>query len=459
MSFSKVTLAMSFVLFPLLVIASDSTAEKAERRMDVFNVDESYHQQIREFLEKGVRPQDSQANEYFTDEELAALEQQREMLRGRIGGRETHSRWFEGVNLHPHENLENNPYWQSAKEASQQTNYQLGHHIQQLSGITSREAGFFSGSDSTEASDTGRASKYVFISFSMPRSVIQDVLEQAAHDNAHVFINGLKPGHRGIQETMFELRDIAQEIDNPPVTRFNPDAFLELGIDRVPTIAKVSGGKAMLVSGITNFEWLSERSAETGNRVHRFDDQGPTSEVIEPSLIEEIQRRLAAIDWEQKQQDAIRNFWGNQTFHHLPKASESDEWFIDPTVRVTDDIVNPRGDQLAYAGQTLNPLNHATTNLTIYVFDGKDIEQINWLAEQLDGPRKRGQVMLISSRFNQKDGWEHLEILRGMFNSEVYLLPEEMVKRFQLSGLPARVETDLNKGLLHVKQFKLGDDA
>ena len=199
---------------------------------------------------------------------------------------------------------------------------------------------------------------------------------------------------------------------------------------------------------------MEERAEELEDGLTNLGVQGPVRPVEEKSLLLEIQERLSNIDWEAKKKAAIDNFWRKKEFHHLPKAQEDDEWFIDPTIKVTKDIVNPRGDQLAYKGQVLNPLNHATTNLVIYAFDAKDMDQLNWVLKKLKEPQP-GQVMLMTSRLDKERGWKHLDAIRGTFKQDVYLLPEEIVSKFQLSALPARISTDLEKGLLQVKQFKL----
>lgn len=421
-------------------------------RMSILEMSEEQKALLQKYAEEGAVQYDAKkAQDVLSGEDRAVFQKQRELLREALSKRS--GKWFDGVNINPTEQ-QDNPYFKAAESAVRLSQSRLPSAIADLSGISQQEAATFNGDAGAGDSAVIPGGKAIFASFSMNDTELKSVLEQASKEDAQVFFKGLKRGHKDIMQTMNEMRRIGSDLEKPPYTRFHPEAFEVYGVTQVPTVIYFSDKKVVLASGTTSFDWLEERAEELEDGLTNLGVQGPVRHVEEKSLLLEIQERLSNIDWEAKKKAAIDNFWRKKEFHHLPKAQEDDEWFIDPTIKVTKDIVNPRGDQLAYEGQVLNPLNHATTNLVIYAFDAKDMDQLNWVLKKLKEPQP-GQVMLMTSRLDKERGWEHLDAIRGTFKQDVYLLPEEIVSKFQLSALPARISTDLEKGLLQVKQFKL----
>jgi len=424
-----------------------------QERMQLFEVDPRYRAQLERLLNEGVSSRARAPQDRFSSADRELLLQQQEILREQLESL-PNNRWFDGINIDPREQMDN-LYYGSANELVQQTQSRLPAAIQSVSGISASEAGMFTADNSHSEQAEDGSFKALYISFSMTDDALRAALEEARDAGAQVFLNGLKPGHRGIQETMVAIQEVATGIENPPFTRFHPEAFDRFGITQVPTMMIHQNGKSVLASGITNFKWLEERLEDESSGVTHLGAYGPTAEVQERNLLEEIQERLAEIDWEEKQRQAVANFWNNQEFFELPKATADEEWYIDPTIRVVEDIVNPRGDVLAHAGQVVNPLHQATANLAIYIFDGQDIEQVEWLIHELSTAETPAQTMLITSRLDRQNGWEHLEVIRGMFRQEVYLLPEEIISKFQITALPALVQTDLEKGMMRINQFQL----
>lgn len=52
--------------------------------------------------------------------------------------------------------------------------------------------------------------------------------------------------------------------------------------------------------------------------------------------------------------------------------------FIDPSIKVNQDIVTPEGHILARKGTLLNPLSQINYNKTLFFFDGDDRNQVAW---------------------------------------------------------------------------------
>jgi hypothetical protein len=66
-------------------------------------------------------------------------------------------------------------------------------------------------------------------------------------------------------------------------------------------------------------------------------------------------------------------------------------------------------------------------------------------------------MVLMTSRVDQKKGWEHMDALRLHFKSEVYVMPKEIVKRFKLGALPVFISPDMKKKVFKVEQYSMED--
>lgn len=317
-----------------------------------------------------------------------------------------------------------------------------------LEGVNGDELASISG-DQTAQSDSLKA---IFVSFSMTNKELYDAFSEAGQTGAEIYFNGMHPDDENIGQTMRRLQNMAGDIKERPSARFHPKAFEEFEVRSVPYMISLSKGKVLSVAGILNFAWLDEKGAEKQGRQH-FGTQGAVRPVIERNLLEEIELRLSRIDFEEKKKQAVAKFWSKQKFIQLPRAQKEDAWMIDPTVKVTKDIVNPKGEVLARKGDIVNPLDTVPALNTYILFNARDIKQLEWAYAQKTSGKLVGTVMFLSSELDAEKGWDHLSALREQFKQEIYMVPKEMVERFNITGLPAIVSTDLERKMLKVQQF------
>lgn len=296
--------------------------------------------------------------------------------------------------------------------------------------------------------------KAIFISFSMSERDIREAMKVAANTGAQLFLNGMHPNHTGIQDTIRLLQRIGAKLDIKPDVRFKPRYFEQYDVKAVPTLIYKTPDKTLIADGLLNIQWLETKS-NTSKVTGDIGNFGPVTEVLEESIIETFRKRMAGYDWSGKKEAAIDGFWKKQQFETLPRAAKSESWFIDPTVKVTKDITTPDGQQLAKAGQIINPLAQEHTPLTMYVFDPTDIKQLEWVDTAIKRDDTSTQVMVMFSQLNKKDGWKHLEALRAHLNRELYQLPNELVKKFDLSGLPAKISTISSKRVFKIEQVMI----
>jgi conjugal transfer pilus assembly protein TraW len=298
----------------------------------------------------------------------------------------------------------------------------------------------------------------IFVSFSMTPKELRDAFEEADEHGAELYFNGLHPDDHSITDTMARIRQIMTGSKAFPRARFHPKAFIELNVSQVPMLVHAQTGNVAYASGILNFDWLKREMDYTAG-VTNLGRQGPTSAVIEENIVSVMKQRMANIDMDKKKRDAVANFWKKQDFVTLPSAEEHKVFYIDPTVQVSSDIVNPRGDVLARAGQRINPLHKAPTKNTYYLFDASREGHTQWAASKVRPPGVDGVQMFMTATIRQHDGWDHLSSVRSTLNREVHLIPQELVDRFHISALPAIVSTDLTRGVLRVEQINIHEES
>lgn len=324
------------------------------------------------------------------------------------------------------------------------------------------DANQYAGLQAADTTDTKNRSatiapdalKALFVSFSMSDRELKEAFIAASEHGAEIYINGLHPDDENISQTMLRFRDLGSDIETKPSARFHPKAFEEFEVQSVPFMISMSKGKALSVSGLLNFGWLDEQGANEKGRID-FGIQGPTKPVIERNLLDDIQLKLSRVDFDAKKKAAVDNFWKKQNFVSLPQARKSESWYIDPTVKVTNDIVNSQGEVLARKGDIINPLASVPALNTYVLFNARDLKQLQWADRQRVSGTLIGTVMFMSSELDKEKGWDHLSNLRKHFKQEIYLLPKEMVERFNITSLPVIVSTDLNRKMLKVEQFAM----
>lgn len=297
--------------------------------------------------------------------------------------------------------------------------------------------------------------KAIFVSFEMQEAILLNIFREAARQGATVLFKGLGPSHENIMDALNQMRKYRSKIDTPPEAKFNVNLFEQYNIEQVPALIIKEGSKVSMVSGLSNMGYLqSEHNSREDDGFKDFGKKGPTMVVKERSILEEIKSRLDGLDMEKAKEQAVKNFWKKKGFSSLPRAKENSRHYIDPTVKTTSDITSPRGHKIAVAGQMTNPLDAGGAGLTIYIINPLDVAQVEWLSTQ-PMENHQGRVMLFFSELSQEKGWEHLNALRKQFNREFYQLPKLMIERFHIDGLPAKVETLMDKRVLEVKQFNI----
>jgi conjugal transfer pilus assembly protein TraW len=309
--------------------------------------------------------------------------------------------------------------------------------------------------DKTVVPHPGKPLKVVFVSFSLGDTALKGIFEEASgQDDVLLVFRGPKPGQK--LPTLFtDLKRLLKDIDPVPNIVIDPTRFQKWAVSSVPAMVVEADDKALLqVKGVSSVSWLNDKfkSGATGD----LGRLGEIFDIAEIDLLEEIKHRLAAIDWRQKQQQAIARFWDQQKFELLPVALEDRERVIDMTVTAPRNLTAPNGQLIIRAGQTVNPLDKMPFGLCLIVFDATETAQVQWV-RQLSCQDKKARVMYLATSVSRQDGWDGLKALETSLNSSVYLLTPDVRSRFQLQHIPSLIEQTGNR--LVVRERKLPASA
>jgi conjugal transfer pilus assembly protein TraW len=308
-------------------------------------------------------------------------------------------------------------------------------------------------SNALEPDKNGKPLRVIFISFSLGESVLKGIFEEASgQDDVLLVLRGPKPQQK-LPGLFANLKALLKDIDPIPNIVIDPTRFQKWGVTTVPEIVVEDQGKAMLrVKGVTSLAWLKSRQdAGRQGDLGRF---GEVYEIAEIDLLEEIKHRLAAMDWPQKQQQALARFWEKRQFEALPVALENRDRSVDLTVTAPRDIMAPNGNLILRAGQTVNPLDQLAFGLCLIVFDATQKAQVDTI-RQLTCRDKTARVLYLATQLPRQDGWQGLNTLETALNAPVYLLTSDVRQRFQLQKVPVLVEQSGNRVVVRERKITI----
>ena len=321
--------------------------------------------------------------------------------------------------------------------------------------------------------DAGRKTFVLYASTSLGEAGLLDILEEAAgRDDVLVVFRGMRPGQK-VHDFIREVHALARRFDEgkQPHIVIDPNRFRSAGVTVAPTLTleegsrlsdrlRLGNGRVLAkVRGVIGTAWLQSRmdkQKNDGAKTLDLGTHGPTREIAEVDLIEEMQRRVAQIDWVAKKREALARFWDHTTFHELPEATEDRSRQIDLTVTAPRDVTAPDGTVIVRAGQSVNPLEQLPFTQRLVIFDATRPAQVE-LAKRQGREAGQRRVTYISTRLDRAAGWEGLEKIETDLGAPVYLLTPDLRDRFRLEHVPAVVEAKDRRFV--IREFKVGTGA
>lgn len=303
----------------------------------------------------------------------------------------------------------------------------------------------------------------VFASFSLGDAAMKELMDDVAgRKDAVIVLRGVAPGE-SLAKGIARVQALAASRKVMPSIIINPTLFQEHKVFAVPTVVlltKTDKSKEYKVkskvTGISSVDWLQRKFAEN-NKVDQG-KLGPTRDISEPDIIEVAKEKLAAINWDEKKRNAIKNFWKNQKFIALPTAKATSKRIIDPSVIVARDITAADGKVIVKAGTSINPLEVREFTQALIVINPNDSWQVSFAkskATELLKNTNIRSVSYIATELNIEDGWKSYTRITDSLAAPIFLLTPDVKNRFDIRATPS-VVTSFDKKF-EVTEFKKGE--
>ena len=155
---------------------------------------------------------------------------------------------------------------------------------------------------------------------------------------------------------------------------------------------------------------------------------GKVYPIVEPALIEELQRKAPRVDLEQLRK-------GHETYQpenlvKLPKTKADASFQVDMTYTLDHDITDVQGNILYKKGFTFNPMEYVNFRGGFVVIDGSDQKQVQWFKATTYFGNKQALLLLTDGYAAQ---------LAKDLNRPVFFLTKDIQSRLKLKSVPSIV--------------------
>jgi conjugal transfer pilus assembly protein TraW len=288
---------------------------------------------------------------------------------------------------------------------------------------------------------TGSAEKVsitVLVSSSLGDAQLREIFALASgRPDVRVAFRGVAQ-YESLKDFVRRVHALLAGLEAPPTVVIDPTPFRDAHAEVVPLlIATGPAGEVARVAGLADPDWLRARIAE-GARGD-LGVRAPVRSVAEPDIVEEIHRRLAALDLKELRDRALGRFWQRAALETLPVATEWRERTVDPTLVAAAAVHAPDGTVLVPAGATTNPLDHLPFTRRLVVFDVSDPRQVA-LARQLGRAGDGQRVVYLATRSERASAWDGWTAVDDALDAPVYLLTPDLRARFAIERVPSLVE-------------------
>jgi conjugal transfer pilus assembly protein TraW len=271
-----------------------------------------------------------------------------------------------------------------------------------------------------------------------------------------VVLKGLPHGKRSLSDLFRYIHQLAGDRRDPnykePRVMMDPRLYRQYKVELSPTLLYEQDGKAVAwVRGLVNGAWLKDQVEKEG-RTGDLGKYGPTEMIAERDFLEEIEQRIASIDWEAKKDKAWKQYWTKYSFHPLPAAPRDRVFQVDAVFEVPQDFILPNGKVLAKKGERINLFDKVPPRFVLVVFDAGNPEQVAWAKEQGKEHRGRFRVQYLTTSLPERT-WESFAKLEEVLQAPLYLLQENVGERFRLKHVPSVVKPLEN--CFEVREYKL----
>lgn len=156
---------------------------------------------------------------------------------------------------------------------------------------------------------------------------------------------------------------------------------------------------------------------------------GMTYRIAERDALAEIEERARQVDWNKVlDKRKVENYQGPPERVSLPRAERNRTFPVDMTYTTGIDVPDGKGGILYPKGYTFNPLDYVTYPKTLVVIDGRDPEQVKWLAASEYDKRLDVTLLLTEGSFRA---------VAKRISRPVFYADRKIVERLKLNAVPS----------------------
>ena len=285
---------------------------------------------------------------------------------------------------------------------------------------------------------------FIFVSWSMGDLAIKGILDRYRGQRTTAIVFRGVPEDKTFAQGVMAVHALTMETESDLSVLIDPIAFKTHAITAVPSVAVESpeGETVIKASGTDSLARL--QAALDDDISGDLGALGPTTEIIEPDLIEVAQERIENLDYDAMKSRAINRFWSQNTGTPLPTVTEDATRYVDPTVIVYEDILDAEGNVVTPRGE-INPLDMMPFDQKLVIIDPSQDWQVALAADELRSSRQSITVTVMATQIAPDRGWELFESTEEAIEAPLYLLPQAMAQRFQIDKVPSVVTADTSR--------------
>lgn len=316
----------------------------------------------------------------------------------------------------------------------------------------------------------------ILVSAQLNDTLLTKIFEEAHFYRAKVVVRGLLP-EKTLSQTMAFWQKYAIKHNPPVAVLINPITFQQMQATTVPMlIARAGDAVIASVIGIYSIDWLTrhidaklqsdtseEHSAlqkkySAQQQAHHFGTQGPSHTILEIDLVEQMQYQVSQVDWDRQKQLAFENYAFNASNETILPAINCTTRYLNPTLILTEPLLDEKGSILVAKGTKINPLNYLPFKQQLIIFNpnhASEIEEINHFLRRLRTASTHfsNPITLIATHLEPKSGWQMLERLETQFQLPVYLLTQPIQTRFEINATPTLITQEKQQFKLQIGCF------
>lgn len=281
----------------------------------------------------------------------------------------------------------------------------------------------------------------IFVSWSMGEAAIKDVLQRYDGQQTTAVVFRGVPDDKPFAQGVMAIQAVSMSSKSSVAVVIDPVAFRTHGVAAVPAIAieTPAGDTQIKATGTVSAEQLAE--ALKDGKEGDIGSLGPTLEIQEPDMIEVAQQRIEQLDFDAIKQKAISRFWQNNAGNHLPTVQRDIVRRVDPTVLITQDILDAYGNVVTPRGE-INPLDIMPFDQKLVVIDPTQQWQVDLAIYEIAATPPGITVTVMASEIPADRGWEVFENTQDAIGAALYMMPAAMGSRFQIQAVPSVVTAD-----------------